>query len=126
MIKNLRLLCTLGFVSALVSLAQAGPGAQYWQSLRTEADFSQLKAGDKVGLVCTECKSVSEIAITSPAQAMELCKVGAKVDCPVCKKSFKVVPTKTTRNEPSTKTEVSYVNDKGEDCAFVVKLPHSH
>lgn len=124
--KTLRLLCTTALAAALASFAAAGPGAQHWQTLRTEAAFRQLKAGDKVGLVCNECKTVSEIPITSSEQAMKLCKVGEKVECSECKKTFKVVSAKTTRNDPPTKTEVTYVNDEGKECAFVVKLPSAH
>lgn len=106
----------------LASFTFAGPGPQYWQTLRKTGDFKQLKGGDKIAYVCTQCQTVSEVTIESPAAAMEHCKEGATVSCPMCKKSVKVT-TKRSRNDPPTGTEqVVYVNDKGEECMFVAKV----
>ncbi len=93
---------------------------QYGEHLTTEAQFQQLKAGDKVVYVCNECKTSSEVTIKSPAQAMELCKEHATVTCPSCKMKTKVV-LKRQREEPISHTEVVYTNDKGEECAFYAK-----
>jgi hypothetical protein len=116
-----RLLFATAALGALASFAYAGPGAQYWQTLRTESEFKQLKTGEKVAFVCNECKTVSEITIESPEQAMALCKEGATVMCPSCKMKTKVV-MKGKRNDTSTGSEVVYVNDKGEECAFMAKV----
>lgn len=117
----LRLLFASVALSAFASFAYAGPGPQNWETQRKEAQFKQLKAGDKIAFVCNECKTVSEMAIESPAAAMALCKEGATVTCPACKKTSKVV-RKEKRNDPPTHSEVIYVNDKGEECAFVAKV----
>ena len=103
-------------------MAVAGPGPQFWQqqTLRRQEQFKELKAGDKIAYVCNQCKTVSETTLASTEQAMELCKEGEMVACPMCKKTTKVV-TKQSRNDPPTRTEVAYVNDKGEECMFIAK-----
>ena len=116
--NTVRLLFTTAALGLFASFAYAGPGPQYWQTLHNEAQFKQLKTGDKVAYVCNECKTVSEVAIKSPEHAMELCKEGATVTCPSCKKETKVV-MKRERNDPPNHSEVTYVNDKGEECAFI-------
>lgn len=108
------------FLLSLGTVLRAGPGPQYWESLRRPDQFNQLKAGDKVVYVCTECKTVSEIALESGEQAMSLCKEGANVSCPSCKMKTKVI-MKRQRNDPPSKVEIVYVNEKGEECGFVAK-----
>ena len=109
---------TLG---VLASLSYAGPGPQYWQTLRNESQFKELKSGDKIAYVCNQCKTVSEVTVGSPAEAMEHCKEGGSVSCPMCKKKVKIT-TKGPPKNPSHEREVVYVNDKGEECMFVAKL----
>ncbi len=99
----------------------AGPGSQYWETQTREAQFKQLKAGDKVAYVCNQCKTVSEIPITSSEQAMGLCKEGDTDMCPSCKKTSKVI-RKEKRNDLPSYSQVIYVNEKGEECAFVAKI----
>ncbi len=115
-----RLLFAAAILGAFASFAYAGPGIQYWQPLHKDSDFKQLKPGEKVAYVCNQCKTVSEIAIESTAQAMALCKEGDTVSCPSCKMTTKVV-TKGKHNDPSTTSQVIYVNEKGEECAFMAK-----
>lgn len=109
-------------VFGAASFVQAGPGPQYWETLHQKAQFEQLKPGERLAYVCKECNTISELPAGSPAQAMELCKEGATVTCPVCKKTTEVV-RKQSRNDPPSHTEIVYVNDKGEECAFVAKIP---
>ena len=123
-LSAVRLLFVTAAVVTFASFAYAGPGPQYWTTLHDEAQFKQLKPGDKIALVCNQCKTVSEIPITSPEQAMGLCKEGATVMCPSCKKESKVV-MKRSRNDSPTHTEVVYVNDKGEECAFMTMVAES-
>ena len=120
-ITAIRLIFATAALGLLAPFASAGPGPQYWNTLRHESDFKALKPGDKVAFVCNECKTVSEMTIKSPEDAMELCKEGATVMCPSCKMKTKVA-MKTQRNDPPTKSVVTYVNDKGEECAFVAKV----
>lgn len=116
-----RLLAFAGLTLATASLSFAGPGPQYWQTLRNEAQFKQLKPGDKIAYVCNQCQTVSEVTVDSTMQAMEHCKEGAEVSCPMCKKKVKVV-TKGPPKNPSIERQVTYVNDKGEECMFVAKV----
>lgn len=116
-----RLILATAIFGVLASFAYAGPGPQYWETQTREAQFKALKAGEKVAFVCNVCKSVSEIPVASHEHAMELCKEGSTVTCPSCKKTTKVV-RKEKRNDPSSHTEVIYVNEKGEECAFIAKV----
>lgn len=117
---SVRLFLATAALGLLASFAFAGPGPQYWQTLRNRDQFKQLKAGEKVAYVCNQCQTVSEVTIESPDHAMEQCKEGATVTCPSCKAKTKVV-VKRQRNDPPTREEVVYVNDKGEECAFFAK-----
>ncbi|ACB77707.1 hypothetical protein [Opitutus terrae] len=121
--KSIRLILMALAFGAVASNALAGPGPQYWQSLRRSSEFKKLKAKDKVIYVCNQCQTVSEMSIDGPEGAMALCKEGSRVSCPMCKKETKVV-MKRQRNDPPTHTEVTYVNEKGEECAFVAKTPN--
>lgn len=116
----IRLVMATAALGVIASVTYAGPGPQYWESLTKKAQFDQLKTGEKLSYICTVCKAVSETPIKSPEHAMELCKVGATVTCPSCKRIAKVV-MKGQRNDPSSHTEVAYVNEKGEECAFFAK-----
>lgn len=120
-LNAVRLIIATVLLGGLASFAHAGPGPQYWETLRNEAQFKKLKADDKVAYVCNECKSVAEIVIESPAAAMALCKENATVTCPVCQKKAKVV-MKRQRNDPATETVMVYTNEKGEECAFIAKI----
>lgn len=120
-LNTVRLLFATALLGAFASFAYAGPGPQYWETQTKDAQFRALKAGDKIAYVCNVCKTVSEIPVASSEHAMELCKEGATVSCPSCKKTSKVV-RKEKRNDAPTHTEVIYVNEKGEECAFIAKV----
>jgi hypothetical protein len=98
----------------------AGPPSSYYETLRRAHQFEQLKTGDKVLYVCTQCQTVTEQTVESTTQAMEYCKEDATVTCPSCRKTSRVVFVGPPKN-PSTKREVKYVNEKGEECLFFVK-----
>lgn len=116
--NTLRILIATAAVGIFTSFAHAGPGVQQWKTLGSEAQFKDLKEGSTVAYVCNTCKSISEMPIKSHEHAMELCKEGGSVACPSCKQVTKVV-VKRARNDAPTHTEISYVNDKGEACAFI-------
>ena len=117
----LRLSALTALAIGSASLSFAGPGPQHWQTLRTEAQFKALKPGDKVAYVCNQCQTISEVTIDSSKQAMEHCAEGGSVSCPMCKKKVKVT-TKGPPKNPSIERQVSYVNEKGEECMFVAKV----
>lgn len=116
----IRLLVCAGLTWGAAVTMFAGPGPEYWQRMSQAEQFAKLKAGDKVAYVCNQCQTVSEVTLDSSAQAMELCKEGSTVACPMCKKKVKVT-MKGARNDPPSRTEVVYVNEKGEECFFVAK-----
>ncbi len=116
--NTIRALFTTIAFGALASFAYAGAGVQHWQTLGKESQFKELKPGMTAAFVCSKCKTISEMPIKSAEQAMSLCKEGGSVECPSCKMVTKVV-IKRERNQAPTHTEVNYVNDKGEDCAFM-------
>lgn len=122
--STVRIIFVTAAMGALASFAYAGPGQEYWVTLHNEAQFKQLNPGDKIAYVCNECKTISEITIKSPEQAMEFCKEGATVICPSCKKEVKV-GLKRSREGSPTQNEFVYVNEKGEECAFVAKVTAS-
>ena len=123
-IHRLRLLVATAALAAFASFSFAGPGPQYWETLRQESQFKSLQTGEKVAYVCHQCKTISEIPIQSATHAMGLCKAGATVTCPSCKQTAKITK-KEKRNDPASGTEVIYVNERGEECAFVVKVAAS-
>jgi bacterioferritin-associated ferredoxin len=116
-----RLIVLAGLLLGAASVTFAGQGIQYWKTLHEEAEFKALKAGDKIAYVCNQCNSVTEKTVASTAEAMALCKDGAMVMCPSCKKEVKVV-LKRQRNDAPTHEEITYVNDKGEPCLFIAKV----
>ena len=119
-IRVIRSVLATAIFGVIASFAYAGPGPQHWQTLRSQQQFKELKTGDKISYVCNECKTISETTVQSAEKAMELCKEGAKVACPSCKMETKIV-MKRQRNDPPTHSEVTYVNEKGEECMFIAK-----
>lgn len=123
--KNLiQILILAGLLLGAGLIAFAGPPPTYFTShaLTTPEQFQQLKPGDKIAYVCKQCNSVSVQTIEKSEQAMALCKEGSTVTCPSCSKIYRAV-----RAGPLSKggqpPELKYVNDKGEECLFIVKLP---
>ncbi len=102
--------------------AWAGPGPEYWQTLRQAEQFAQLKSGDKIAYACNECKTVTVVTVQSAGQAMEHCKEGATIVCPSCKTKVRVVLKGGGTKNPSVQREVIYTNQKGEECLFVAKV----
>lgn len=90
------------------------------QTLNKSSQFEKLKAGDKIVYVCNQCQAVTEKTVASRDEAMEHCKEGATVTCPSCKTKVRVV-LKGPPKSQSLVREVTYVNDKGEECFFVAK-----
>ena len=111
------LLASVALSAAAFAFAQS-PSTSL-ETLNTPEQFQQLKAGDKVVYACNQCKTVSEVTIESPAQAMAHCKEGATVMCPACKTKVKVTYFGSPRNQIR---KIVYTNDKGEECLFVAKV----
>ena len=117
-----KLLMLAGLIAGAAVPVIAGPGPEYWQRMKSAEEFAKLKAGDKVLYVCNQCQTVTEKTIANPAEAMDHCKEGKTLTCPSCKKQVKVI-NKVGRNDPPVTHEVTFVNDKGEECFFVAKQP---
>lgn len=116
-----RLSACAGLILGAASFALAATAPTDFQTLRTEEQFKQLKPGDKIAYVCNQCKTVTVKTITSAADAMDHCKEGASVMCPSCKEKVRVVIKGPPKN-PSYQRQVSYTNEKGEECFFVTKV----
>ncbi len=92
-------------------------------ALRSAAAFEDVKAGDKLALVCKACDTVTVLDVTTKEEAMKLCTEGAELACGSCEKTFKVV-AHGPRGKGGKHIETRIVNDKGEECMFVTKLPN--
>ncbi len=122
--KNLlRIVTFAGLLLGAASIAFAGPPPGFFTShaLTKPEQFAQLKPGEKIAYVCKQCNSVSVQTIENPEQAMVLCKEGATVTCPSCNKVYHVVQAGPISKGGQT-GELKYVNEKGEECLFIVKL----
>ena len=114
-------------LAALVfsSVAQAMPpgrGGISYPTLTKKSDFENVKAGEKLVLVCKNSDSIMVIDIKDKKQAMDLCAEGKMLHCPKCKRDYKV-----TWNTPISKGGVpmytmKIVNEQGKPCMFVAKL----
>lgn len=113
------LLVTSVVAFAIPPAHRSGPGP----ALRTAESFKDVKPGDKLALVCKVCDTVTVLDVTTKEEAMKLCTEGAEVACGSCEKTFKVV-AHGPRGKGRKHTETRIVNDKGEECMFVTKLPN--
>ena len=117
---TVRLLITSLVFGALVSIAQAGPGLQYWETLRNKTPFQAGHPGDNLVYVCSGCKTISEVDAATRAQIDALHNEGGSISCPACKLKT-TIAVKQSRNDPATKTEVVYVDASGKETGFFVK-----
>jgi len=120
----IRVICAITVLNLIASLTRADPATQHWTTLRQEPQFKQLKPGDKVAFVCIGCKSVSMIPIQSPEQATKLGKDGESVACPNCDLITKVI-VRASRKDLYSPPVVTYVNEKGEERAFLATMAES-
>jgi len=116
-----KLLLVAGLVAGTAVPVIAGPGPQYWETLRKQSQFEAVKPGDKIVYVCSQCQTVTEKTVATRDEVMDHCKEGATIQCPSCKATVRVVMKGPPKN-PSIVREVTYVNEKGEACFFVAKL----
>jgi len=104
------------------ALAAPGKNPETSPALKHESDFAALKVGDKVALVCKASDTVTVIDIKDQKEALALCKEGKMVECPDCKKEYKVTRGNPTGKGTPDRHEVVVVNEKGEPCMFFAKL----
>lgn len=113
----LSLVLTLG--AALPVLA--GPPPLFFETLRREQQFRDLKSSDRIVYVCKECQSVTAQTVSAVPALMDYCKEGSNVTCPSCKQSFRVVMRGQPKH-PYPVREVIYTNGKGERCLFIARV----
>ncbi len=118
--KLMLILAGLALGAAVPAFA-GPPSKQFYDTLRREAQFSQLKPGERIVYVCKQCEAVTETTVESAAQAMEHCKAGATATCPACHAKTRVV-LKGMPKSPDPQRVIVYTNDKGEACMFIAKV----
>jgi hypothetical protein len=120
----IRLLSVTALVlGTAVAAVAAPPGKRpYASTAMTAAQVEQLQLGEEVGMVCMQCHSLAVDRIADKQHALELCREGGAIVCPSCSLKLKVV-----RHGPRSKSghrgEIVFVNEAGEPCVFLVKLP---
>ena len=87
----------------------------------TQEEIQSMKKGDHYALVCMECKSVTVKEITDEKEAEALCHEGGSMHCDSCKKKF-TIKHSGTPGKGTTSKEVTYVNEEGKQCMFVVPM----
>lgn len=112
---------SLLLLTAVVALA-APPAKRTFPALRSAESLSEVKAGDHLALVCKMCDTVTVLDVTSREDAMKLCTEGEMIACGSCKETFKVV-AHGPRSKSGRHIETRIVNESGEECMFVTKLP---
>jgi hypothetical protein len=105
----------LAFSSAAFALPPGKGG------LTTRDQFSELKAGDKVTLVCKMHGTQKEMTIKDSKMAMELCKENTKTHCDTCKKDYKVIWTNPSGKTGGPKTTMTIVDENGKPCMEYIK-----
>jgi cytochrome c-type biogenesis protein CcmH/NrfF len=123
--KTLKTLLTTTL--AIVALSSAAFALPAWKGgpatpAMKKGDFDNLKAGDKIALVCKTSDSIVVIDIKDQKEAQELCKEGRMIHCPTCKKEYKTTFANPTGKGAGPQTKVVIVNEKGEPCMFFAKL----
>jgi len=114
-----RFVCAFALFSIVALIARAGADTTNWTTLRQESEFKRLKPDDKVAFVCIGCKSISPISAKSPQEAAKLGKEGANVTCPNCQMITKVI-VRASRKDLYAPPVVTYINEKGEEVAFMI------
>jgi len=112
---------------AIVGLLAVGTGLSVMYSrsvmgdaLRSQDQFAQLSAGDRILYRCRQCDSRREVTLASAADVTERFKAGAVIDCPGCKDKMHVVIDPPA--DASHPAQVRFVNEKGHECMYVTKV----
>lgn len=115
------LLAATAAVLAFSSAAFAMPPGKGGPELTTKAQFADLKAGDKLTLVCKMHGPQKEITIKDPKMAMGLCKENTKVHCDTCKKDYKMAWTNPSGKSGGPTTTMTIVDENGKPCMVYTK-----
>lgn len=115
------ILTTTAALIALSSAAFALPPGKGGPELTTKAQFNELKAGDKLILVCKMDDSRKEITIKDANAAAKLCEQDTKVHCGTCKKDYKVTWTNPSGKTGGPDTMMAIVDENGKPCMVYIK-----
>jgi hypothetical protein len=95
------------------------PGS--YKHASTQEEIQSLKKGHRYALVCMECKSITVKEVADDKEAEALCHDGGSVHCDSCKKKF-TIKHSGTPGKGSTSRKVTYVNEEGKECMFLVPI----
>lgn len=85
--------------------------------ITTQAEAEALKPGDSIAMVCSKCKSVMVMPVTTEMEHVKMMTVGEKHTCDACKGSVEVVGTGKGEGKNQ---EVQHVcSTCGDDAMFV-------
>jgi hypothetical protein len=123
-IRNL--IAAVFVVGIVTSVSAAPPGKgplsiKTYKEAATQAEIESLKPGERYALVCMECKSITVKEITDEKEAKALCHEGGYLHCDSCKKKFTIKYLGPPGKETTT-SKVTIVNEKGEQCMFIVTI----
>jgi hypothetical protein len=113
-------------LSSTVSAEPAGKGSGTfkpgtYKHADTQEEIQKLKPGYHYALVCMECKSVTVKEVKDEKEAEALCHEGGTLHCDACKKKV-TIKTSGTPGKGTTSKKVTYLNEEGKECMFVVPV----
>lgn len=119
---------TAVFVLAIASSMQAAPPdygksglmAKKYRAAESVADVKALKKGSRYALVCMECKTIDIKELASDEEAEALCHDGGTVHCDSCKREVKI--KRSAGGKGAVTVKVTYLNDEGKECMFLVPI----
>lgn len=92
-----------------------------YKRAETQEEIQKLKPGYHYALVCMECKSITVKEVKDEKEAEALCHDGGTLHCDGCKKKV-TIRRSGPPGKGTTSKKVTYVNEKGEECMFVVPV----
>lgn len=123
-LKNLMASVIFAGIATSVSAAPPGKGpfgTKTYKQAATQEKIESLKPGERYALVCIDCKSITVKEIADEKEAKALCHDGGSIHCDSCKKKFTIKHMGPV-SKGSTTSKVTIVNDKGNECMFIVPI----
>jgi hypothetical protein len=114
-------LAIIGLLAVCTGLSVMYSRSKAADALRSQDQFAQLAAGDRILYLCRKCDSRREVILASATDVTERFKAGAVIVCPGCNDKMHVVIDPPT--DASLPAEVRFVNEKGHECMYVTKVP---
>lgn len=124
---TIKTLIAAAFVLGLASTASAQRGGspfanKTYKQAASQEEIQSLKKNDRYMMVCMECKSVTVKEVADEKEVAELCHDGGSVHCDACKKKVSIKRVGPPGKESTAGSKVTYVNEKGEECMFIVPV----